>query len=237
METIVRWTEPPRRCDYGRDHVRRCEYLRVAALERDEYMAYLLSGWRRFGHTLFRHSCSGRNACRSLRVDVARFTPDRSQRRARKANEGAVELRIGTPAVTSEKIALLDRFHADRSQTKGWPLYEPHDAEEYTRSFVSSPFPTQEWCYFLDGVLVAVGYVDDLTGGLSAIYFAHDPRHRDRSLGTWNVLCLLDRASALGLPYVYLGYVAEGCPSLQYKARFRPNQKLDPDGNWRDHRT
>ncbi len=77
---------------------------------------------------------------------------------------------------------------------------------------MSNPFPTQEWCYFLDDVLVGVGYVDELSGGLSAIYLARDPEYRDRSLGTWNVLCLLDRASALGLPYVYLGYHVERLP-------------------------
>jgi leucyl-tRNA---protein transferase len=237
METIDRWTDSPSPCDYRPDHTCRREYLYVAALDPDEYMAYLLAGWRRFGHTLFRLNCSGLGACRSLRVDVARFRPDRSQRRTRKANEGVVQLRIGTPTVTSEKVALFDRFHADRSQTRGWSPTEPDDAMEYARSFVLNPFPTQEWCYYLDGVLVGVGYVDDLAGGLSAIYFAHEPNCRDRSLGTWNVLNLLDRASALGLPHVYLGYHTEVCPSLQYKARFRPNQRLDPDGQWRDGRT
>ena len=128
------------------------------------------------------------------------FRPDRSQRRTRKANEGAVHLRIGTPTVTAEKVALFDRFHADRSQTRGWPSHEPDDAGEYATNFVSNPFPTQEWCYFLDDSLVGVGYVDDLVGGLSAIYFAHDPRSRDRSLGTWNVLNLIDRATALVCP-------------------------------------
>ncbi len=237
METLVRWTDPPRRCNYRPDHICRSEYLCVSALSADEYMAYLLAGWRRFGYTLFRQNCSGPDACRSLRVDAARFLPNRSQRRARKTNEGTVHLRIGAPSVTPEKLALFDRFHADRSEMRGWPPDEPYDAQEYARSFVSNPFPTQEWCYFLDDALVGVGYVDHLWGGLSAIYFAHDPKYRDRSLGTWNVLSLLERASTLGLPHVYLGYHNAGCLSLQYKARFRPNQSLDPDGVWRGGRT
>jgi arginine-tRNA-protein transferase len=237
MEINLRWTDPPRRCDYAPDHICRHDYLYIAALDPDEYMTHLLAGWRRFGHTLFRYRCAGRDACRSLRVDVPRFGPDRSQRRTRKRNEGAVELRIGTPAVTPEKLALFDRFHADRSETRGWPVSEPHDAEEYARSFVLNPFPTQEWCYLLDDMLVGVGYVDVLAGGLSAIYFAHDPTYRDRSLGTWNVLTLIERASALGLPHVYLGYVCDSCPSLRYKARFRPNQILGTDGRWCDWRT
>ena len=234
METVVRWTEPPGPCIYLPGHMCRREYLSVAKLEPDEYMAYLLAGWRRFGHTVFRQSCSGPGACRSLRVDAAGFRPDRSQCRTRKANEATLLLRIGTPAASPEKVALFDRFHADRSETRGWSPYEPGDLEEFAQSFVLNPFPTQEWCYFLDGVLVGLGYVDELARGLSAIYFVRDPAHRDRSLGTWNVLCLLDRARALGLPHVYLGYHADGCPSLQYKARFRPNQSLDSDGEWRD---
>ena len=129
---------------------------------------------------------------------------------------------------------LFDRFHAERSQKKGWASHDPDDAADYTRTFVMNPFPTQEWCYYLDGVLVGVGYVDELAGGLSAIYFARDPRFHDRSLGTWNVLCVLDRALTLGLPHVYLGYAAMSSPSLQYKLKFRPNQSLDLDGHWRD---
>jgi arginine-tRNA-protein transferase len=198
----------------------------------DEYMGFLLEGWRRFGHTVFRQSCSGPGACRSLRVDVARFRADRSQRRARKANEESVRLRIGNPSVTPENLALFDRFHLERSETRGW-RHEAGDAAEFAETFLLNPFPTQEWCYYLDNVQIGVGYVDELPGGLSAIYFARDPAYRDRSLGTWNVLCLLDRARALRLPHVYLGYHSEGCPSLQYKARFQPNQRLGDDGAWR----
>jgi arginyl-tRNA--protein-N-Asp/Glu arginylyltransferase len=235
MKTIARWTEPPGPCVYVSDHTCKYEYVLVKKMHPDEYMAYLLAGWRRFGYTLFRQNCSGRNACRSLRVDAARFRLDRSQRRTRKANEGAIRLLIGNPEVTPQKVALVDRFHSDRSQTRGWSRRKFGDAAEFASRFVSNPFPTQEWCYFRDDVLVGIGYVDQLAGGLSAIYFVRDPTLRDYSLGTWNVLCLIDKALALGLPHVYLGYHVLGCPSLEYKARFRPNQRLDPDGVWRDN--
>jgi arginine-tRNA-protein transferase len=69
---------------------------------------------------------------------------------------------------------------------------------------------------------------------MSAIYFFHDPEERRRSLGTWNVLNVIDRARDLRIPYVYLGYFVDGCPSMQYKAAFKPNQILPPDGHWRD---
>ncbi|MDR3638350.1 MAG: arginyltransferase [Isosphaeraceae bacterium] len=234
MKTIVRGKETPGGCAYLPGRTARKEYMYVAALDRDEYMAYLLAGWRRFGRTLFRPRCPSCSACQSLRIDPRRFEPDRGQRRCRKTNEGAVRLEIGAPAVTRAKMALFDRFHDERSEVRGWPVHPRDTAADYVARFVDNPFPTQEWCYYLDGALVGIGYVDDLPGGLSAIYFGYEPAHRERSLGTWNVLSLIDRALALALPHVYLGYCVAGCPSLEYKARFRPHQILDADGEWRD---
>jgi arginine-tRNA-protein transferase len=74
-----------------------------------------------------------------------------------------------------------------------------------------------------------------LEGGLSAIYFFHDPAERHRAVGTWNVLSLIEEAVRRGLPHVYLGYHVEGCGSMAYKARFRPNQRRGEDGAWSDY--
>jgi arginine-tRNA-protein transferase len=200
-------------------------------------MERLLQGWRRFGHMLFRPRCRDCTACRSLRVLVDRFRPDRSQRRVRKTNEGEVQLRVGSPSVTTAKLNLYDRFHAFQAEAKGWPLHPAKDANGYQGSFVEHPFPTQEWCYYRGERLIAVGYVDDLPGGLSAIYFFYDPAERQRSLGTWNVLNLIAAAADRNLPHVYLGYYVGGCRSMEYKARFAPNQLLGIDGRWRDFRT
>lgn len=97
---------------------------------------------------------------------------------------------------------------------------------------MSNPFPTEEWCYILDGALVGVGLVDSLPVGLSAIYFVHEPGHHRRGLGTWNVLCLIDEARRRGLPHLYLGYWVADCPSLAYKSSFRPYEILGTDGAW-----
>jgi arginine-tRNA-protein transferase len=181
-----------------------------------------------------------------LRVRAADFRPDRSQRRTRKANE-EVQLRTGQPSVTRAKLALYDRYHAHQARARGWPEHPVKDSASYADSFVHHPYPedppagVEEWCYFLGGRLVGVGYVDSLpdpsSGGLSAIYFFYDPAERHRSPGTWNVLCLVDEAVRRGLPYVYLGYYVGGCRSMEYKARFVPNEVLGADGVWRGFRT
>jgi arginine-tRNA-protein transferase len=147
-----------------------------------------------------------------------------------------VHLLIGTPSVTKQKLKLYDRYHAFQTETKGWPIHPAKDPSSYGESFVANPFAVEEWCYYLQDRLVAVGYVDVLPEGMSAIYFYHEPALRVRSLGTWNVMAILAEARRRGLPYVYLGYFVDGCASLEYKANFRPNEILGSDGAWRPFR-
>jgi arginine-tRNA-protein transferase len=185
---------------------------------------------------IFRPRCPACTACRSLRVLVDRFRPNRSQKRAWKANAGDVHLEIGPPTVTRAKLRLYDHYHAHQAAYKAWPLHPAKDVESYASSFVDNPFPTEEWCYYLGHQLIGVGYVDSLPGGLSAIYFFYDPDLRDRSLGTFNVLALIRECRERQLTYLYLGYHVADCPSLAYKANFVPNQVLLPGGSWQDFR-
>ncbi|HEV3262777.1 MAG TPA: arginyltransferase [Gemmataceae bacterium] len=234
MESLLSYVAPPSQCGYLPDQTWRLEYELVGGLTREDYLRRMLHGWRRFGDTLFRPRCRACHACRSLRVVVDRFRPDRGQRRVHRANQGMVHVRVAAPSVSAAKLDLYDRYHAYQSLTKGWPFHSVKDTHSYRQSFVDNPFPTQEWCYYLDDRLVGVGYVDDLPGALSAIYFFYDPDLRQRSLGTWNVLNLLEHAAARRVPHLYLGYYVADCPSMAYKARFVPNQLLDSHGAWHD---
>jgi leucyl-tRNA---protein transferase len=240
MESLFRYTAAPSTCGYLPDRQWSLEYEYVGAMSSDEYLQRLVQGWRRFGRMLFHPACPTCQACQSLRVVVDRFRPGRSQKRARQLNEGAVELRIGKPSVTKAKLALYDRYHTFQAAHKGWPEHPAKDTASYADSFVRHPFAVEEWDYYLDGRLVAVGYVDVLpdadAGGLSAIYFFYDPQERHRSLGTYNVLRVIDEAKRRGLPYAYLGYFVEGSAGMTYKTRFLPNQLRGKDGVWRGFR-
>ena len=232
MVSLQTVTTAPHACSYLPDRAASLRYEFVAALSVEEYGELLLAGWRRFGRALFRPVCEACAECRPIRVRVGEFRPNSSQKRAWKANDGAVELRVGAPAVSAEKLALYDKFHAFQHDHQGWPSRGKKDAGDYREAFVDQPFPVQEWCYTLEGRLVGVGYVDALPVGLSAIYFFYDPDVRSRSLGTFNVLKLLAAAAGRGDEYAYLGYHVEGCRSLQYKANFRPFERLVGGKNW-----
>jgi arginine-tRNA-protein transferase len=236
METAFSYLSTPSLCGYLPDRCWQLENVLVRSLTAEEYMERLEAGWRRFGVALFRPQCPTCTECRSLRVRADAFRPDRSQRRARAANAD-VRLHIGRPRVDRERLELYDRYHAFQSDFKGWPEHDPKDDRSYAFSFVDNPIATQEWCYYLEDRLIGVGYVDDLPRGLSAIYFFHDPDERQRSLGTYNVLCLLEQAARKPIPYLYLGYFVAGCRSMQYKANFAPNEILGTDGRWQPFRT
>jgi arginyl-tRNA--protein-N-Asp/Glu arginylyltransferase len=228
MKSLITFISPPEPCEYLPHQTWQLEYEIVGRLSTHEYAARLQNGWRRFGHAIFRPACPSCRMCQSLRVPAATFQPDRSQRRAWKTNHGILSVLVREPSRTPAKEALRQKFQTFQHHAKGWPL----ETANYEEMFVNNPFPTEEWCYYSGDRLIAVGYVDRLAQGLSAIYFFYDPDERHRSLGTFNILTLIEAARERRLPYVYLGYYVEGCRSLEYKARFAPSEVLRGDGVW-----
>src|SRR3546814_10798921 len=70
------------------------------------------------------------------------------------------------------------------------------------------------------------------------IYSFFDAQHALREgLGTYIILDHIERAARAGLPYVYLGYWIEGSTRMAYKARFRPLERLGPDGGRSEEHT
>jgi arginine-tRNA-protein transferase len=80
--------------------------------------------------------------------------------------------------------------------------------------------------------LLSACLADKLGDGLSAVYSFFAPTLEKRSLGTYAVLWLIQRARDLNLPYVYLGYWVPESRKMAYKARFRPSEVL-VNGTWR----
>jgi leucyl-tRNA---protein transferase len=222
------YTSPPSPCHYLPAETQELRHVEIPALDQFVYGLLLQEGWRRFGATIFRPECRSCMACQSLRVPVGTFRLTGSQRRVWTRNRNAVEVKVGEPTFSPDREDLLRRFHQFGHETKGWP-----DDRAGLEFFIDNPFPTEEWTYWVEGRLVGAGYVDALAQGLSAIYFFHDPDERRRSLGTFNVLTMIERARQRGLPHVYLGYYVDGCRSLEYKRRFAPNEILTESGAWR----
>ena len=228
MGSVVTFLSSVSACGYLPDRSWQLRYELFPHLRPADYMLRLQQGWRRFGYLMFRPECPSCRMCQSLRVPVATFRPNSSQRRAWKRNHGEVTMRVGTPSLSRDRLDLWARFHRHGHETKGWRA----EAEGDPGILLENPFRTEEWTYYLGNRLIAVAYVDVLPVALSAIYCYYDPTEGTRSLGTFNILSLLASARDRGLPHVYLGYYVAGSRSCEYKRKFRPNEVLRPDGTW-----
>jgi leucyl-tRNA---protein transferase len=222
--------EPPSTCGYLPDRQSSLEQRVMKDVSAEEYEWLLVRGWRRFGPLYFRPACLTCRECVSLRIVVADFQPNRSQRRARAAC-AHLRVEVGAPRVDEERLALYRRWHAEREQTREWNA-SPLSARDYFLQF-AFPHPSgREVAYYDDTAeggpkLVGLGLCDETPNAWSAVYFFYDPAYARASPGSANVVFQVELARARGLPHVYLGYRVLECASLRYKASFRPHQLLE----------
>jgi len=100
------------------------------------------------------------------------------------------------------------------------------DEEDFRNFLCLSPIDTRIMMYYAGSRLAGVGWVDFLPRSLSSVYFAFDPDFASRSLGTFSVLEEIELCLKTGREWHYLGFQVQGSPKMEYKARFRPHEKL-----------
>jgi arginine-tRNA-protein transferase len=189
------------------------------------YQSLLDLNFRRIGNVFYRPACDACSACQMLRVSVGEFEPTRSQRRCWARNRD-VEISMGPPAETAEKLALFRRYLSGRhdGQMTG-------SAEEFANLYVS-PLTTVEFVYRAAGILLGACLADLEPQALSAVYSYFEPRESRRGLGVLSILGMLEACRTRGLPHLYLGFHVAGCPKMSYKACYRPHALLLEDGSW-----
>ena len=185
------------------------------------------AGFRRSQGIAYKPACDGCQACVSVRVPVEAFRFSRGAKRIR-ARNADLHYDEAPPIATEEQFDLLRRYLEVRHPGGG--MVEM-DALDFAAMIEDSPIDTHVSEYRDEtGRLQAACLIDRLADGLSLVYSFFDPDDATRSLGTNVVLSQIERARALGLPYVYLGYWIDGCRKMVYKARYQPLEGLGPEG-------
>ena len=198
----------------------------LARMDSTTYQALVDQGFRRSGAHVYRPACRGCARCVPVRIPVAAFRPNRSQRRNWARN--AQDLRIVETPATFDRghFALYQRYLAGRHPDGS--MADDTSLESYRR-FLVDPWGGETRFLELRAAerLVAVAVTDYLPRGLSAVYTFFDPDQPERGLGTFAVLAQIDAAVRLGLSYVYLGYWIAESRKMAYKARFEPLEAWD----------
>jgi leucyl-tRNA---protein transferase len=191
-------------------------------------------GFRRSQGVAYRPSCAECTACISVRVVAEEFRPNASQRKLIRRNAD-LEVSACKPWTTDEQFRLLRRYLAARHPGGGMAEMDEIDFADMVEQ---TPVDTTVIEYRepatgdgRPGRLVGACLTDRQADGLSMVYSFFEPDESVRAgMGTTIILDHILRASEAGVPYVYLGYWVEGSPRMQYKTRFRPIERLGPQG-------
>lgn len=182
-------------------------------------------GFRRSGDIVYRPHCEGCRACVAVRIPVADFVADRSQRRCLTRN-AAIQTRVLPAERNEEHFALYQRYLAARHPQGGM---DGHGVAEFDQFLVGAWSESR----FLElrehdsHRLLAVAVTDVLEDALSAVYTFYDPDEAVRGLGTLAILHQIQWAQREHRAHLYLGYWIAGHAKMDYKRRFTPLEGFD----------
>jgi leucyl-tRNA---protein transferase len=216
-------------CPYLEDQKYRYRYFFADQLNEDELDYFLATGHRKFGQFFFIPACGVCQRCIPLRVKANDFSPSKSQRRVINKNRNT-NVSIHTLNYDEEIYELYVLHSQAKFDTVKHPVAS---SEEFKLSHFTKSSPSFLTKYYVENKLVAVGFVDVSTHGLSSVYFIYHPDWEFLSLGTFGALKEIDLCREMQKDYYYLGYFIKENLSMSYKAKFKPYQ-LYQNQKWHD---
>jgi leucyl-tRNA---protein transferase len=196
-------------------------------------------GFRRSQNVAYRPSCVDCKACVSVRIRTKEFEPNATQRKILRRNAD-LSVRACRPWATAEQFDLLQLYLKQRHPTGGMAGMDDidySDMVEQTTVHTHVVEYREPPRFGQPGRLIGACITDQQSDGLSMVYSYYDAEAENRAgLGNYIIMDHIMRAREADLPFVYLGYWVEEAPRMQYKMRYRPLDRLGPDG-WSDIET
>lgn len=194
-----------------------------AKMDMATYQVLSQVGFRRSGEHIYRPHCDSCHACVPVRVPVAEFVPNRSQRRCQQRNKD-LELNIRAAEYDEAHFQLYRRYM--RTRHSGGSM-DSNDPDAYRR-VMSACWSNTVLYEYRDGTdILAVSVVDQCGDSLSAVYTFYEPKEARRSLGVFAILSQIEQARRNGRDWVYLGFWNADSPKMAYKTQYQPLEYFD----------
>ncbi|MBS3935610.1 MAG: arginyltransferase [Sulfuritalea sp.] len=218
----------PHGCSYLPGRVARSQVAAPSHLiDTATYGDLVRIGFRRSGMFTYRPWCDHCRECVPVRIPIADFQPNRSQRRAL-ARHGRLIPREQPLLFREEHYALYQRYQ----QARHWGCGMDDDSREQYAHFLLETQVDSHLVEFREGDLLrAVCIIDRLRTGLSSVYSFYEPDVPGAGYGNYAILWQIARCRDLGLPHLYLGYWIRDSRKMTYKSLFRPLEALR-NGRW-----
>jgi arginine-tRNA-protein transferase len=168
-----------------------------------------------------------------VRVVLADFTSNRSQKRALKQHQNLTTTILPID-FHEEHYKLYATYQMARHANEESEKEEKPDqdeVEQYKNFLCQTNVESVMVEFREDGQLKMVSVIDIVLDGISAVYTFYETRDSHASLGTYNVMWQIEWAKSLHFPYLYLGYWIRDSKKMAYKQNYKPLEMLI-DGEW-----
>jgi len=208
-------------------------------IDSNAYDGLIEQGFRRSGKFAYRPHCENCNACIPVRIPVADFITNRSQKRAFKKHQ-TLSTYVLPLNFNQEHFELYQHYQNSRhcSVQESEENIGKHDTNEtefakdqYKNFLAQSNVETVMIEFRQDGMLKMVSVVDIVRNGISAVYTFYDTLDKHTSYGVYNILWQINWAKSLKIEFLYLGYWIQQSKKMAYKQNYMPQEALI-DGTW-----
>ena len=188
----------------------------------NEYEFLIKNGFRRSHNILYNQVCSNCNLCRSIRINVKKFTLSKSNKRILNKNKNLFIKKL-SESPTEEQFLLFKKYlkfkHYDSEMNE-------MNFDDYCKMFNAPGIITKIYEYYYQDELVGCVISDFLEGALSMVYSFYSDSFLKNSFGKYVIIDHFRLAQEVNKKYVYLGYWVEGSSKMDYKNSFNSSEVL-----------
>ena len=179
-------------------------------------------GFRRSENIFYKPNCKSCNSCISTRIKVNDFLFSKNFKRILKKNND-LKFKIVKPKTTLNHFKLFKDYLKLR-HSKGEMIDMTY--LDFRTMIEISPVDTKIFHVYKNNKFFGAMLYDVYENSYSANYSFFNPKHKNRSLGTFLILKLIEQAKKEKKKYLYLGYYIKECKKMSYKINFKPIEIL-----------